>query len=314
MRIKKIDQFVGGLLGLMTGDALGRPSKGYTPEELLERAEHEESSHEMIGGFYTEDTEMMLVVAEMLLARGQVDQQDMAQRLGDNLNPMRGHNPGELEVLYRLQQGTDWRDANRAVFEDGSYGIGASPRVAPIGLFYHDDLDTLVEAAALSAEVTHAHLLGKAGAVAVALSVALAVKQASPRDLFDGVQDTLAAHGYADLLPHLAVLPDLLDGWPSPPQVVERLGGNTLTVQQCVPAGLYSVLRHPDSFEKAVSFAASLGGDADSIAAIAGAIAGAQHGLVGIPARWVERLENEERGREFVVDLAKQLYEAWKGR
>jgi poly(ADP-ribose) glycohydrolase ARH3 len=314
MRVKLIDQFVGAMLGLMTGDALGRSAKGYTPEELLERSEHQKSGHEMIGGFYTEDTEMMIGIAEMLLARGEVDQDDLARRLGENLDPMRGHNPGELEVLYRLQQGTDWREANRTVFEDGSFGIGGSPRAAPVGLFYHDDLDALVKAAAASAEVTHAHPIGMAGAVTVALAVALAVKRVTPRQMFDEVQGGLVAHDFGDFSPYLAVLPDLLESWPSPPQVVKKLGGNALTVQQCVPAGLYSVLRHPDSFEKAVGFAVMFGGDADSIGAIAGAIAGAYHGVKGIPAKWINRLENEARGRDFVIDLAERLHGAGKVR
>jgi poly(ADP-ribose) glycohydrolase ARH3 len=314
MRVKLNDQFAGALLGLMTGDALGRSAKGHTPEELLEREESGGGRIEMIGGFYTEDTEMMIGVAETLIAEGEIDQQALARRLGENLDPMRGHNPGELEVLYCLQQVVDWRDANRAVFEEGSFGIGGAPRAAPVGLYYHDDLDALIEAAAAAAEVTHAHPLGMAGAVTVALGVALSVQRATPRDLFASLQDLLAAHGYKDFLPYLGGLPDLLDSWPSPPQVVAKLGGNALTVQNCVPAGLYSVLRHPESFEKAVGFAVLLGGDADSIGAIAGALAGAYHGVNAIPAAWTRRLENEDRGRDFVIDLAGQLYRAREGK
>jgi poly(ADP-ribose) glycohydrolase ARH3 len=314
MRFKLNDQFVGALLGLMAGDALGRSAKGRTPEEMLEREESGGGRIEMIGGFYTEDTEMMIGVAETLIAEGRIDQQALARRLSENLDPMRGHNPGELEVLYRLQQGVDWRDANRQVFEDGSFGSGGAPRAAPVGLYYHDDLDALIEAAAAAAEVTHAHPLGKAGAVTVALGVALSVKRTPPRELFDGLQDLLVAHGYENFLPSLGGLPDLLESWPSPPQVVEKLGGNALTVQHCVPAALYSVLRHPESFEKAVGFAVLLGGDADSIGAMAGAMAGAYHGVSAIPAAWTGRLENEERGRDFVIDLAGRLYQAKLGK
>src|SRR3990172_163745 len=131
MAIKLKDQFVGCLLGLMTGDALGRPAKDHTAEQLLEQ---DAFGQEMIGGFYTEDTELTFSVVESLLAEERVNPDDLALRFASNLNPMRGHNPGELEAFYRLQQGVDWRDANRAVFEDGSFGAGGSCRAAPIGL------------------------------------------------------------------------------------------------------------------------------------------------------------------------------------
>jgi ADP-ribosylglycohydrolase len=77
---------------------------------------------------------------------------------------------------------------------------------------------------------------------------------------------------------------------------------------------LYCVLRHPDSFEKAVSFAVKLGGDADTIAAIAGAVAGAYHGVRAIPARWLDHVENDARGRSQMADLGGQLFSAWQAR
>jgi poly(ADP-ribose) glycohydrolase ARH3 len=198
------------------------------------------------------------------------------------------------------------------VFKDGSFGVGGSPRAAPVGLIFHHDLAALIEAAAASAEVTHSHPLGRAGAVTVALAVALAVRRVTPRDMYYQIQDLLAASAYADFVPHLAVAEELLESWPSPPQVVEHFGGNELTAPRCVPAALYSVLRHPDSFEKAVGFAVSLGGDSDSMGAMAGAMAGAYHGTRGIPTPWVERLENEERGRDTVIELGERLYAAWQ--
>jgi poly(ADP-ribose) glycohydrolase ARH3 len=135
----------------------------------------------------------------------------------------------------------------------------------------------------------------------------------TPRKIFEQLQDWLAATGYSGLLPFLAHLQDLLEGWPAPPLVVAALG-NRLTVQECVPAALYCVLRHPDNFEKAVSFAVKLGGDADTIAAIAGAVAGAYHGVRAIPARWLDHVENDTRGRSQMAELGEQLFSAWQAR
>jgi poly(ADP-ribose) glycohydrolase ARH3 len=310
MPVKRIDQFVGALLGLMTGDALGRPAKEHTPEELAERSD---IGDEMVGGFYTEDTEMMISVAEMLLDMGRTDQNDLATRLGENLNAMRGYNPGALEVLYRLQQGMDWRDANRAVFEDGSYGIGGSPRATPIGLVFHDDLAAAIEEADLQAEVTHAHPTGRAGAIIVALAVGLAVQRVPFGRAFNRLQDTLLDVGIDDLQPQFDRIWDLLEEGesPTPPDIVSAFGHN-LTVQTCVPAALYCTQRYPASYQQAVGFACKLGGDADSIAAITGAILGAYHGVSAIPRAWLDALENEERGRDYVLDLGQRLYALWQ--
>jgi ADP-ribosylglycohydrolase len=40
-----------------------------------------------------------------------------------------------------------------------------------------------------------------------------------------------------------------------------------------------------------------------------GAISGAYHGYEGIPSRWIEKLENGAKGRDYVINLAKQLFE-----
>ena len=63
-----------------------------------------------------------------------------------------------------------------------------------------------------------------------------------------------------------------------------------------------------------MGFACKLGGDADSIAAITGAIQGAFHGVNGIPKAWLAGLENEDRGRDHVLDLAQRLHVMWTER
>ena len=67
--------------------------------------------------------------------------------------------------------GTDWRDAARRPFRGaGSMGNGAAMRVAPLGAWFADDVARAVDEARRSAEVTHMHPEGIAGAVAVAVA------------------------------------------------------------------------------------------------------------------------------------------------
>jgi poly(ADP-ribose) glycohydrolase ARH3 len=63
-------------------------------------------------------------------------------------------------------------------------------------------------------------------------------------------------------------------------------------------------------FEEAVSFAVRCGGDTDTLGAMAGALAGAAHGASAIPARWLDALEDGDRGRRHVERLAGALLAA----
>ncbi len=106
----------------------------------------------------------------------------------------------------------------------------------------------------------------------------------------------------------LAAISELLESGPTAENVVSALG-NDIRAQTAVPAALCAFLSHADSFEEAVTFAVSLGGDTDTIGAMAGAIAGAYHGLEGIPGEWLEVLENTGKGRDYVLRLAARLHE-----
>jgi ADP-ribosylglycohydrolase len=78
---------------------------------------------------------------------------------------------GTLELLEKISDGAHWRTAASAGFgEGGSYGNGAAMRVAPLGAFYAGDPSLAATEAAASAEVTHTHAEGIAGAVAVAVA------------------------------------------------------------------------------------------------------------------------------------------------
>ena len=59
--------------------------------------------------------------------------------------------------------------------------------------------------------------------------------------------------------------------------------------------------------ERAIIRAISIGGDTDTIAAMVGNQIGALHGTAWIPQRWISGLENGERGRDYLVGLARQL-------
>ncbi|GAB4455215.1 MAG: hypothetical protein OHK0029_10950 [Armatimonadaceae bacterium] len=77
--------------------------------------------------------------------------------------------------LRLVRDGVAWQTAARSVFDgQGTYGNGAAMGVSPLGAYFADDMDAVVQNAILSAEVTHIYHKGIAGAVAVAVAAAIA--------------------------------------------------------------------------------------------------------------------------------------------
>lgn len=300
-------KFIGALLGTFAGDALGLPYQGWGWKWM---AGSVREPREMI---YTDDTQMMIGVAESLVACGGFDGEDMARRFVENFDPMRGYGPGASRVIDNLAAGQPWDQAGAGLFGTGSYGNGSAMRIAPVGVFYHDDEDKLREAAQLSSIITHTHPLGKQGAMLQAHAVGVALRYGLTSELDAGQM----VRKLRDFLPkdadvfrdRLASVERLLAREPSRDEVVGLLG-NGITSFDSIPTAIYSFLSHPGSFEDAVVYAVSLGGDADTIGAMTGAIAGAHHGFQEIPTRWLDKLENGTKGRDYVIRLARDLYTA----
>lgn len=278
---QRLDRARGALLGTFVGDALGMPFEGRPPEAVPERLEMVDAR--LGRGTYTDDTQMAIALAESLLECGGVDEEHLARAFLAAYDPRRGYGSGTRAVLALIANGTHAADAARRAFGGrGSLGNGAAMRVAPVAVRYADDPDALLEAARRSACVTHAHPVGIDAAAVQAAAVGAALRG----------EDPLAA---ARLLSEL----------PSP-EVVAAALGNGSTGHESVPAAIYAAAAHT-LFEDAVSFAVRYGGDTDTIGAMAGAIAGARGGADAIPSRWLDALEDGEKGRSYVARLAERL-------
>jgi poly(ADP-ribose) glycohydrolase ARH3 len=139
------------------------------------------------------------------------------------------------------------------VFEEGSFGNGAAMRIAPIAVFYYDNiplLRTFVERASL---ITHAHLLGKEGAILQAHTIALAL-QLNPQDLFAPLSFlqrliALAAPHATIYREKLALIATLLSKTDELETVTTQLG-NDSSAPNSVPTALYCFLTHPPTLFK----------------------------------------------------------------
>lgn len=297
-------KFLGSLLGTAIGDSLGAFIEGSCRVDYRNFIRLVEGTEALT---YTDDTHMMLGVAESLIENKGFNGDHMARTFVENYykEPYRGYGPGPPRIFKLIKLGRPWTKASKEVYPGGSFGNGAAMRVAPVALLYHDDVKQLRRIAYLSSHITHSHKLGKEGAALQAYSISLALK-ANPKEKLDQ-EDFLERLTSFVKVPlyrrKLRLARSLLSSPYDKRRVVKELGAGVEAFNS-VPTAIYSFLVNAESFEKSVLYATSLGGDADTIGAMAGAIAGAYHGWKAIPKRWLIKLEN----RIYIQNLAEKLY------
>lgn len=293
------DRFTGCLLGLALGDALGAPFEGGPVERLLWRLIGKTRRGEMR---WTDDTQMALDLAEFLIAHGRVEPDDLAHRFAASYRWSRGYGPGAARLLRQIRRGRDWRQANRSVYPEGSYGNGGAMRSPVIGLFFASDQHQLVEAARQAACVTHAHPLGEEGAVLIAVATAHASLGESHAAILQAVVQSCTVECFTN---KLALAGDWInsDALPTAREVRQQLGNGIAALDSCVTA-LYVAMRFLQSpFIEMQAFVVSIGGDVDTIGAMAGAVWGAANGATQLPGEWLQRLEQCTRLVAIAADL-----------
>ena len=141
------------------------------------------------------------------------------------------------------------------------------------------------------ARVTHAHPRGQQGAALLAAAVAVVAsgRPVDARRLVDSIAHIANDPALAD---QLSRLPGLTGASPAD---AARALGHGIAAEEAVPAALQAFCTHPDDYRGAVTYAVAMGGDTDTIAAMAGGLGGARVGRGGIPETLVARLEAGER-------------------
>jgi ADP-ribosylglycohydrolase len=321
-------RFRGAILGTAIGDALGRPAEGCRPDEIREWGGIRDflpwfGWEDGPLGTWTDDTQMTMCVAESLLAGGgRLDPDDLATRFVDWLPVGRGIGQTCRKAVTRLTEGVPWWEAGVA-----SAGNGAAMRVAPVGLLHAGDLPALRHDAALSALVTHADPMAVSSAIAQAFIVGWCAQTEPGRlDIAELVEalavvlcdvpDPGAAErrpGSGDdpvrLVDRLCEVPGLV---PADPDEAFGYLFNGAFVLESLPAALWCFLRSPEDAEQVLVTAVQGGYDADTVAAMAGAMVGAYLGDEAFPERWRgEDLEEVDRLRELALALHGVRVERW---
>ncbi len=319
------DALAGCLLGQALGDALGFVVESEPPdvatayvESWLSPGGAETRTHPgFAAGQYTDDTQLAReLLCSIREAKGW-DPECFGRHVAALFEGDRavGAGPGSTGAARRLIQGIGWRDAGHPAPYAGN---GSAMRAAPLGVFFRADLERMAGAATEQSWVTHHDPRCAAGSIAVAAAAAIASDgEPIKADLFlervaewaEG-QDrsvALAVRGVADWLD----LPPAeagrrLHASGLDAAYTETWLGISALVTPSVAWSLYAFLRSPDDYWGTICTAIAVGGDTDTLGAMAGAISGARLGPGALPANLVEGLHDRGAWRaEELLALAR---------
>jgi ADP-ribosylglycohydrolase len=275
--------------GLSVGDAFGETFFSRRPRIAMRAAVDD------MAWRWTDDTAMALSIMEELVARGDVDEDELALRFARRYDaePWRGYGGTAHSILTAIFEGMPWKIAARAVFGgEGSKGNGSAMRVAPIGAYFAHDLERAIAVALRSAHPTHLHRDGEAGAVAIAVATALAARVAAGElvhepstflaTIYEHTPTSLTRDGI-DAATRLAA--DTPVAW-----AARKLGnGSRVCCDDTVPLCVWLAAHHLGDYEEALWNTVSALGDMDTTCAIVGGILAA--GGATIPPEWLARRE-----------------------
>ena len=272
-------RIIGTLVGQAVGDALGATYE-FGPAGAFSKTFPHNGDIEMRGGGsfgwevgeFTDDTQMAVILAQSIVERDEFDPSDVFARWRKWARTARDVGSTTRRALSQ----NSLHEARDVISDGRGNGTGAVMRVSPVGLMR--GTDTYVEwVARTQGKITHPDNRTVESGVIAALLIKRLVRASmtpNPTEIYWMVHEIIGEHVELGMRE-----------W-----AYEQFGdkqtywGNNFEGHHCLTQALHSVAS-TDNYIDAVRTAIDMGGDADTVAAVTGAIAGAMYGITGIPAR-----------------------------
>ncbi len=308
--MKKYDKkkFTGCLLGLACGDYLGLPFEYVNVEKTREfftknkRLSPTKKMRTRRGtlpiGYYSDDTSQMICLAESLIDTGFDTKNQLHFYKKWLLEGYATPRPDDKAIGVGQHTFAVLTDKKRVIpsqikNNEKEGGNGALMRCAPIGLLYCDDSTALQEKSILSAIVTHNNEIAAFSCVILNFFISYAIKNYAKTSFCDRALHDITGlpNDLKELLnTHFAKIN---------PENIQTTGYSLYTLE----IALYSFFT-THSFEDCLTTSIQIGGDTDTQAAVAGALAGAFYGENCIPLDWINALMRHEH----ITRLAESMY------
>ncbi|MEM1071946.1 MAG: ADP-ribosylglycohydrolase family protein [Planctomycetota bacterium] len=304
---------LGCLLGTAAGDSIGLPREGLSRirgSALF--GEPPLSQQLLLGrGFCSDDTEhTILTLLAIHEAKGSTAR--FEQRLASSFRWWLVRLPAgigfaTLRACVKLWLGISSR-------RSGVWSAGAGPamRSAIIGVCLEDDA-VIREHVHIASRITHRDPRAECGALCVAIAAKISAQHGGQIDdpakvpirIIDHVDHLLED----ELKGHLLTASRMLESGASPTDFAAAIGqarGVSGYVNHVVPVALYCWLASPGDFRTVVESSVCCGGDTDTVAAIAGGVAGAGTGSTSIPSEWLDSLAEWPCGVAWMAGVVTQ--------
>lgn len=317
------ERVYGALIGQAVGDALGAPTEGLTRKQIIER-------YGWVSDFLdddpagTDDTEYAVLTARLMLAHGrELTPAQVGAAWTENLvNQVGGFYGGgfsEMTAINNLRDGLTppvTGSDNHEMWSDG-----AAMRIAPVGILCAGDPVEAARLAALDAQVSHSRD-GIYCAQVVAAGVAAAMTAESWEAVVDAAIAAAPADSWSGRTIRRAVDIGLshsssrgaLDELYEQVSIFHYPFADVGPEATALAMGVFAAAR--GKYVDAVLGGTNIGRDADTIAAMAGSMAGALHGSDAVPENWRMRI-NVVRGHCIastagtdLAELARDLHAA----
>lgn len=297
-----LDRYKGALIGLAVGDALGTTVEFSSPGTF-------EWHTEMVGGGafslkpgqWTDDTSMALCLADSLIECKKFDAFDQLDKYVKWYR--KGYNSPKN---YCFDIGNQTRDALEEFEHSGipytastaryTAGNGSLMRLAPVPLFFYDNVENIIKYSAFSSKTTHAAPQAIDSCKYFGVLLYGALNGLSKEELL------LSTHFYKTYLSELdhELLAVLNSDYATKQAGLLQSSGYVIRTMEVVLWAFSTT----DNFEEGLIKVVNLGDDADTAGAVYGQIAGAYYGVNSIPERWLEKLF----WREEITNKATELF------
>jgi len=333
MSVRFKEHAYGCLFGVAIGDAMGMPTSFFTPDEIKKRFGFVEDFidpppdnpiHQgYIAGQVTDDTELTIVVAKSIIEERRVNPQSIAKgilnwAIEKNAFESQLLGPSTSRALKSIMEGVD-------ITEAGKLGTtnGATMRISPVAIFNaYSSFEKVVDDVEKACLPTHGTNLAISAASAVACAIAESLRGDTNIDAVIDAARKGARMGSKRGFPYpaasvekrielaLEIAGKTNNGFKAALALYDYIGAGVAS-NEAIPTALALFYISNGDPMTAIKYATNIGGDADTIASITGAICGAFKGINAFPRRFIEKIE--EVNKLNLKSIADKLIEIVEG-